>query len=149
MSIHSREQALSILGIANGSDDKKNQGSIPRTIKEYILITSLMIKLYISILLWRPMISSQMDRMRYIRPEVHTRLSYKAGSSDINIDYNGMIDAGRNGDPNGDIDYDRSAEPRILEFGRSKTKLVRKKAREERERYERNNGNGREKDYKR
>lgn len=147
MSIHSREQALSILGIANGSDDKKIREAYHELLKEYHPDNQpddKTIYKYYSIVEAYDFLANGQDEI--YPPRGSYSPVYKAGSSDINIDYNGMIDAGRNGDPNGDIDYDRSAEPRILGNSEDlKQNSFRKKAREERERYERNNGNGREK----
>lgn len=135
MSIHSREQALSILGIDNKSDDKKIREAYHELLKEYHPDNQpddKTIYKYYSVV-------EAYDFLTKGQEEIYPTIGsyspvYKAGSSDINVNFNGNINA------------DRSAEPRIL--GNSEALLqnsFRKKAREERERYERTNGNGREK----
>ena len=135
MSRHSREQALSILGIDNKSDDKKIREAYHELLKEYHPDNQpddKTIYKYYSVV-------EAYDFLTKGQEEIYPTIGsyspvYKAGSSDINVNFNGNINA------------DRSAEPRIL--GNSEALLqnsFRKKAREERERYERTNGNGREK----
>jgi len=135
MSIHSREQALSILGIDNKSDDKKIREAYHELLKEYHPDNQpddKTIYKYYSVV-------EAYDFLTKGQEEIYPTIGsyspvYKAGSSDINVNFNGNINT------------DRSAEPRIL--GNSEALLqnsFRKKAREERERYERTNGNGREK----
>ena len=135
MSIHSRAQALSILGIDNKSDDKKIREAYHELLKEYHPDNQpddKTIYKYYSVV-------EAYDFLTKGQEEIYPTIGsyspvYKAGSSDINVNFNGNINA------------DRSAEPRIL--GNSEALLqnsFRKKAREERERYERTNGNGREK----
>ncbi|GEM_PF-2022100 len=135
MSIHSREQALSILGIDNKSDDKKIREAYHELLKEYHPDNQpddKTIYKYYSVV-------EAYDFLTKGQEEIYPTIGsyspvYKAGSSDINVNFNGNINT------------DRSAEPRIL--GDSEALLqnsFRKKAREERERYERTNGNGREK----
>lgn len=135
MSIHSREQALSILGIDNKSDDKKIREAYHELLKEYHPDNQpddKTIYKYYSVV-------EAYDFLTKGQEEIYPTIGsyspvYKAGSSDINVNFNGNINA------------DRSAKPRIL--GNSEALLqnsFRKKAREERERYERTNGNGREK----
>lgn len=135
MSIHSREQALSILGIDNKSDDKKIREAYHELLKEYHPDNQpddKTIYKYYSVVEAYDFLTKGQEE---IYPTIGSYSTvYKAGSSDINVNFNGNINT------------DRSAEPRIL--GNSEALLqnsFRKKAREERERYERTNGNGREK----
>lgn len=153
MSIHSREQALSILGIDNRSDDKKIREAYHELLKEYHPDNQpddKTIYKYYSVVEAYDFLTKGQEE---IYPTKGSYSSvYKAGSSDINVNSNGRTKYGRNVNSdgkinyNGNTNYDRSAEPRIL--GNSEALLqnsLRKKAREERERYERTNGNGREK----
>ena len=109
MSIYSREQALSILGIDNGSDEKKIREAYHELLKEY-----------------------HPDN----QPDDKTIYKYYS----IVEAYDFLMKWQEN------ISQPTGTGPRILgDSDALKQNSLRKKSREERERYERINGNGREK----
>jgi DnaJ-class molecular chaperone len=134
MSIYSREQAFSILGIDNGSDDKRIREAYHELLKEYHPDNQpddkTIYRYYSIVEAYDFLTKSQED---IYKAKERSSTVYRSESSQAE-------NVCGNHDPN------KNLKPRILGNSEAlKENSIRKKAREERERYERANGNGREK----